>query len=587
MTTYPTSSALSVAQLAASIMTSAVRRGADRRQLLHAWIRREEDLHDTDAFVVNLLVKKILLVNGSGLSEHVLGPEPDVRSFVAGTSKTKGMSFLAPNALTISDGSDWRRRRDINEKVLCTGRPHDIRDLFHARVRTSFATSITSVDDIRERMGSIMLGVVFGSDTPSDLPDQVEDLMTYVYNPGKRAVFGRFAISRKRSFYDTLRRLWESPASDCLVTSFRATGAAATPENLEQIPHWMFTFTGSGADLLARTIALIGSRPEVRERVRREIAQAGPLDDAETIDRLDYTEACLREAGRLFAPVTRTFHRAPKGATFGSHSIPSDVEIVHYFPIRQRDTRLDPTANDFVPERWMGPESDAAHTHPSVFMSGSRKCPAEDLILFLCKGAIAAQGDLLVHAPSLTNDPLPMSFPEREVRYLAPSGSPLADAPSNQGNPNPMTEPSHTLTETDLGAMRQWQLDGLYRGLPEPGAVPVGDTQGLALLLPGLPLGHFVRTFARILLWQGKVFDPQTQDLGNKVSPFGFRAIRAQVYRGPSWLDTGADATVLDYSKTSWVARWVRDEIREVRPGLWLGKVFIRRWHVLDFSLTK
>jgi cytochrome P450 len=587
MTTYPTSSALSVAQLVASMATSYLRLGADRRQVLLAWIRREVDLHNTDAFVVNVLGKKFLLVDGSRLSAYILDPEPDDHGFVAGTSKTRGMSFLAPNALTISNGSDWRRRRDINEQVLCTGRPHDLRSLFHAKVRASFATSITSADDIRERMGSIMLGVVFGSDTNSDLPDQVEELMTYVYNPGKRAVLGRFSTRRKRSFYDMLRRLWASPGTDCLVSSFRATDAEATPENLEQIPHWMFTFTGSGADLLARTIALIGSRPEVRDRVLREIAQAGPLDDAETIDRLDYTEACLREAGRLFAPVTRTFHRAPHGAMFGSRSIPSDVEIVHYFPAGQRDTRADPTANDFVPERWMGPDSDGVHLHASIFMSGSRTCPAEDLILFLCKGAIAAQRNLLVHAPSLTNNPLPMTFPDREVRYLAPNGSPIVDSASDQGGRNAMTEPTHTLTEADLAAMPQSQLDALYLRLPETGAVPVGDTMGLALLLPSRPLGHFVRTIARILLWQGKVFDPQSQDLKNKVSPFGFRAIRAEVYRGPSWFDKGTDATVLDYSKTSWLARWIRDEIREVRPGLWLGKVFIRRWHVLDFSLTK
>ena len=432
MTTYPTSSVLSVAQLVASIITSSFRWRADRRKVLHDWIRREVDLHGTDAFVVNLLGKKILLVGGPGLSAYVLDPEPDVRGFVAGVSKRRGMSFLAPHALTISHGSDWRRRRDANEQVLCTGRPHDLRALFHARVRASFATSITSAEDIRERMGSVMLGVVFGSDTPSDLPDQVDELMSYVYNPGKRAVLGRFASERKRSFYDTLRRLWESPASECLVSSFRATDAQPTPENLEQIPHWMFTFTGSGTDLLARTIALIGSRPEVRDRVQREIEQAGPLDDVETIDRLDYIEACLRESGRLFAPVTRTLHRAPHGATFGSRSIPSDVEIVHYFPVGQRDTRVDPTANDFVPERWIGPESDAAHIYPSLFMSGSRKCPAEDLILFLCKSAIAAQGNHLVHAPSLANDPLPMSFPERLVRHVATNGSRDADSASNQ-----------------------------------------------------------------------------------------------------------------------------------------------------------
>jgi hypothetical protein len=89
----------------------------------------------------------------------------------------------------------------------------------------------------------------------------------------------------------------------------------------------------------------------------------------------------------------------------------------------------------------------------------------------------------------------------------------------------------------------------------------------------------------RLLFWQGKVFDPPEGTLKNKVSPLGVRAIRARVYVGDSWLDRGTEAIVLDYSRTSLVARWIRDEIREVAPGLWLGKVFVWKWHALDFTL--
>jgi hypothetical protein len=42
---------------------------------------------------------------------------------------------------------------------------------------------------------------------------------------------------------------------------------------------------------------------------------------------------------------------------------------------------------------------------------------------------------------------------------------------------------------------------------------------------------------------------------------------------------------VLDYSKTSIVAHLVRDEIREIAPGVYLGLVFLGRRHVLDFTL--
>jgi hypothetical protein len=93
------------------------------------------------------------------------------------------------------------------------------------------------------------------------------------------------------------------------------------------------------------------------------------------------------------------------------------------------------------------------------------------------------------------------------------------------------------------------------------------------------------------VFWHGKVFHPSTHDLHNKISPFGIEAIRAKVYQGESWLD-GQPCVVLDYSETSFVAGWIRDEIREVAPGLYLGlvwgvgKLFGGRKRVLKFALT-
>jgi hypothetical protein len=42
---------------------------------------------------------------------------------------------------------------------------------------------------------------------------------------------------------------------------------------------------------------------------------------------------------------------------------------------------------------------------------------------------------------------------------------------------------------------------------------------------------------------------------------------------------------VLDYSKRSLVARWVRDEIRRVAPGLYLGLVYLKRTRLIYFTL--
>ncbi len=91
--------------------------------------------------------------------------------------------------------------------------------------------------------------------------------------------------------------------------------------------------------------------------------------------------------------------------------------------------------------------------------------------------------------------------------------------------------------------------------------------------------------FARCFFWQGKVFHGEEGWLINRVSPFSVRAIRAAVYKDKSWVD-GEECIVLDYSKTSIVAQKVRDEIREVAPGLYLGTVFWGRKRLIDFLVS-
>jgi hypothetical protein len=81
------------------------------------------------------------------------------------------------------------------------------------------------------------------------------------------------------------------------------------------------------------------------------------------------------------------------------------------------------------------------------------------------------------------------------------------------------------------------------------------------------------------------VFRKGQGDLFNKITILDLQLIRATVYRAPSWLD-GREAIVLDYSKTSFVAQKIRDEIREVAPGLYLGLVWWGRTRLAEFALV-
>ena len=132
------------------------------------------------------------------------------------------------------------------------------------------------------------------------------------------------------------------------------------------------------------------------------------------------------------------------------------------------------------------------------------------------------------------------------------------------------------------------ELDAIYKGA-SAGTIPNGDTRGTAIVA-GTFFARCYARFARLFAWQGKVFDlfPPNRENGiliNKISPLSLTFIVAKVYRDASWMD-GRETIVIDYSKTSFFAQKIRDEIREVEPGIYLGKVWWGKTRILDFALN-
>ena len=140
-----------------------------------------------------------------------------------------------------------------------------------------------------------------------------------------------------------------------------------------------------------------------------------------------------------------------------------------------------------------------------------------------------------------------------------------------------------TLDATQLIDMSQTQLDDLFCN-SLAGNIPCGEGVGTAIIDPGTELSEIAAKFVHIFAWQGKVFDPEKGELRNEISPIGIQAIVAKVYKDKSWFDQ-KECIVLDYSQTSLVAHWIRDEIREVAPGLYLGIVFWDKNKLINFAL--
>ena len=139
------------------------------------------------------------------------------------------------------------------------------------------------------------------------------------------------------------------------------------------------------------------------------------------------------------------------------------------------------------------------------------------------------------------------------------------------------------LDAKQLLKMSQQELDALFSA-HDAGPIPDGEAKGTAIIAPGTAGSEKIAELINIFGWQGKVFDAEAGLLRNHILAIGLKAIIARVYKGPSLLD-GKECIVLDYSDTSLVASHVRDEIRQIERGFYLGKVYWDKARLIDFSL--
>ncbi len=204
-----------------------------------------------------------------------------------------------------------------------------------------------------------------------------------------------------------------------------------------------------------------------------------------------------------------------------------------------------------------------------------------------------------------------------------------------------------SLTSEVLQNLSQEHLDQLYARLTA-GSLPDGEFQGEAFLpqhhrkhltrvwqILGLVVSSQTENIYRRLegrwmeLWQGKVFDRQKKFLQNRVDlklahdiaplmgeqfthalrtlPKDALLFPAKMYCGQSKLDSRRESIILDYAYNDDLQQYyrkgidkivdrnglhIRDEIRMIHPGLYLGrvylgKVFLVNFMVMNAKLTK
>jgi len=194
------------------------------------------------------------------------------------------------------------------------------------------------------------------------------------------------------------------------------------------------------------------------------------------------------------------------------------------------------------------------------------------------------------------------------------------------------------ITPDNLAALDQEQLDQIYARLTA-GPIPDGPFDGKILLPRGssgkfrvaeiaggfgglaLHLKGLVVEDIGEMLWKGKVFYRQERVLRNRIEDLSllkkakliegepkkmsvngketWLLFPAKLYCGQSLLDARRESVIIDYFFTDEIPGYqekpdymagrrgvrVRDEIRMVRPGFYLGRAYLDRVFALNFTL--
>ena len=339
--------------------------------------------HNGGPVWVRVLRDKALLVLTPADAHRVLAGSPD--PFASDPpAKRDGMVAFQPDALTISRGDLWRNRRDFTEAVLGTGSAAEEDERFEVIAREE-AVAMLEVDHElafegwNDSFRRIARRVILGDAAADDyeLSEGLAAMMSEANGmPGETSA----------GYGDFIARLGEyvSAAEEgSLVARFAEAPADAETKTVGQIPHWLFAAGDTLAINAYRAAALIASHPHASRRVGGDVSRNGNGGAV-----LDYLEACLSEAMRLYPTTTMLSRETLAETEWGGATVPAGTQVLIPNTFLHRDAARFEYADTFAPDRWLSGEASAeiAFNH---FSRGPQGCPGARMSLLLGKTVLA------------------------------------------------------------------------------------------------------------------------------------------------------------------------------------------------------
>jgi cytochrome P450 len=276
--------------------------------------------------------------------------------------KKDGMTAFQPDALTISRGESWRKRRAFTEAVLTADGPGGRIRAIAAEEADALAVAVNGEpgselrwDPWNETFRRIARRLILGDAAADDaeLSETLAEMMSEANGmPGKPS-------ARYPGFIARLGEYVATAEEGSLAARIADAPADAETKPVGQIPHWLFATGDTLAINAYRALALLATHPQHRKRA---------LADA------DYLEACFEEAMRLW-PTTKMLARVTLTETeWGQEVVPAGTQVLIPNTFLHRDRERHDWADRLAPERWMNGEA-AGDWSLNHFSHGPQGCP--------------------------------------------------------------------------------------------------------------------------------------------------------------------------------------------------------------------
>ncbi|WP_435318947.1 cytochrome P450 [Haloarchaeobius sp. TZWSO28] len=324
-----------------------------------------------------------------------------------GDYETAFGDLIAPDGLAFTEGEQWRRDRQLLQPAFTPRHIQSFADTMVARTADA-AESWTAegIVDLRQAASDLTLDILVGTLFDLDLDaergqvvqaalDALDDRISgfsmvapgWLPTPAKRRFERRMADldemvaalvrERRRSGVEA------GTGADLLDTLLAAEYPDGSTMDAEQVRDQLVTFLGAGhettAVALTYTLWLLAGDSAVRDRLDAELdavcADGDPTFD--DLPALEYAEAIVTEALRLYPPVYAIYRQPVADTILGGYELSADQTLVLGTYQIHRDSRWWDDPDAFRPARWLGDEDDGEDRPEYAYVpfgGGPRHC---------------------------------------------------------------------------------------------------------------------------------------------------------------------------------------------------------------------